>query len=222
WEEMPVRAIRDLTPPDEGFRLDARVVRVASRGVAVGTEHRTVFEGLLADGSGVIGFTAWRDFSLREGEAVRIGGSYLRTYRRRPQLVLDDRSIVARLPDDSLPPAAVHWSSSRHSIARCEAEGGGEWVELAGRVVGLLPPSGLLYRCPECRRLTHQGICRTHGPVAGRPDLAARLVLDDGTGAATVNLDRSATESASGLTLDGCLERLRSEPDPSGIEERLW
>ncbi|EQD68683.1 replication factor A, partial [mine drainage metagenome] len=124
--------------------------------------------------------------------------------------------------DDSLPPAAVHWSSSRHSIARCEAEGGGEWVELAGRVVGLLPPSGLLYRCPECRRLTHQGICRTHGPVAGRPDLAARLVLDDGTGAATVNLDRSATESASGLTLDGCLERLRSEPDPSGIEERLW
>ncbi|MHB1434736.1 MAG: hypothetical protein ACYCPN_03285 [Thermoplasmata archaeon] len=222
WEEMPVRAIRDLTPPDEGFRLDARVVRVASRGVAVGAEQRTVFEGRLADGSGIIGFTAWRDFSLREGEAIRIGGGYLRTYRRRPQLVLDDRSIVARLPEGALPPAAELGVPSRPSLARCEAEGGGEVVELAGRVVGLLPPSGLLYRCPECRRRTDRGICPTHGPVAGRPDLAARLVLDDGTGAATVNLDRAATESVSGLTLDASLERLRSTPDPSVIEELLW
>ncbi len=222
WEEMPMRRIRDLTPPDEGFRLDARVVRVAARGVAVGAEHRTVFEGRLADDSGAIGFTAWRDFSLREGEAVRIGGGYLRNYRRRPQLVLDDRSIVARLPDTRLPPAAELAAPARQSLARCEAEGGGELVELAGRVVGILPPSGLIYRCPECRRVTHQGICRTHGPVSGGPDLAARLVLDDGTGAATVNLDRAATESVIGLSLDACLERLRSTPDPSVIEELLW
>jgi len=222
WDEMPVRTIRELTPPDEGFRLDARVVRVAARSVAVGAERRSLFEGRLADGTGLLGFTAWRDFSFREGEAVRIGGGYLRLYRGRPQLVLDDRSMVARLPETSLPPAADLGSPSRQSLARWEAEGGGEAVELAGRVVAILPPSGLIYRCPQCRRQTHQGICPNHGPVAGEPDLAARLVLDDGTGAATVNLDRPATESVSGLTLEACLERLRSAPDPSGIEELLW
>ncbi len=222
WEEMPVRTIRDLVPPDEGFRLDARVVRVSTRSVAVGAERRSLFEGLLADGSGVIGFTSWRDFSLREGEAVRIGGGYLHVYRRRPQLVLDDRSMVTRLPEAALPPLAKLWSPSRQSLARWEAEGGGEAVELAGRVVGILPPSGLFYRCPQCRRRIQQGICVNHGPVTGQPDLAARLVLDDGTGAATVNLDRPATESVSGLTLEACLERLRSAPDPSGIEELLW
>jgi len=222
WEEMPVRSIRDLVPPEEGFRIDARILRVRSRGVPVGTEQRTVFEGLLGDATGTLGFSAWRDFSLQEGEAVRIGGGYLRRFRGRTQIVLDDRSIVIRIADGSVPPVETLVRPTRQRLDRIEQEGGGEMVEFTGRVVGLLPPSGVQYRCPQCQRATHQGLCATHGAVPGVADLSVRLVVDDGTGSATVNLDRSMTEQTSGLTLDDCLTRLRATPDPSIIEELLF
>ena len=219
--EIPFRTVRELAPPDEGFRVEVRVLRVGPRAVSVGQERRVVFDGLLADRTGAIALSAWSDFGLREGEAVRIQGGYVRTFRGRPQLVLDERSSVVRVEEGDLPSAAEWLRAPPRSIAQVEDEGGGASVAVEGLVVGLLPPSGLVYRCPTCGRSISSGICRIHGQVPGRADLRARLVLDDGTGSLTVHADRDATERLWGVTLEECRNRLRDLPDPTVLEEQL-
>lgn len=220
-EEIPLRPIGELRPQDEGFRLEARVARVGARNVTVGEERRTLVEGLLADRSGAMGFSAWSDFGLKAGETVRIAGAYVREFRRRRSLVLDERSSVERIEGADLPePAEVLLAGSR-PIADLEEAGGGESVSFEGLVVGLLPPSGVVYRCASCRRLVTGGICRVHGQVETVPDLRARLVVDDGTGGATVAAGREATERLWGLTLDEARRRLQLSPDASVLEQEL-
>ena len=220
-EELPSRTVRELAPTSEGFRLRARVVRVQPKSVTVGVERRVVHEGLLADRTGSIAFSSWTDFQLTPGEAVQVSGGYLRSFRGRPQLVLDDRSTVTRIDPGDLPEPAELLRTGPSTIARVEDEGGGETVAIEGVVVGLLPPSGLVYRCPTCRRSVKSGLCRIHGHVDGQPDLRARIVLDDGTGALTVNAGRAETERLWGITLADARARLREQPDPSILEEQL-
>ncbi len=221
-EDLPRRSVRELAPPDEGFRVEVRVVRVAPRSVTVGEERRVVHDGLVADRTGAIALSAWSDFGLRPGEAVDILGAYVRTFRNRPQLVLDERSTVLRVDGRDLPEPATFLASAPRTIARVEDEGGGEAVAVEGIVVGLLPPSGLVYRCPTCHRSVKNGLCRVHGTVDGQADLRARIVLDDGTGALTVNAGRADTERLSGMTLEEAQRRLREQPDPTLLEERIF
>jgi replication factor A1 len=220
-EELPFRTVRDLRPADEGFRVEVRVVRIAAKSVSVGAERRVVHEGLLADRTGAIALSSWSDFGLNTGEAVRITGGYVRGFRGRPQLVLDERSSVVRVEGEDLPDPASLLASPPRPIAEVEDEKGGEAIAVEGVVVGLLPPSGIVFRCPTCRRSVRSGICRVHGQVEGQPDLRARIVLDDGTGALTVNANRSDTERLWGVTLEEAQARLRTQPDPSLLEEQM-
>ncbi len=220
-DEIPFRTVESLSPPDEGFRIEVRVVRVAPRTVTVGEERRIVHEGLLADRSGAIALSSWSDFGLAAGEAVRISGGYVRRFRGRSQLVLDERSSVVRVEGNDLPRPSEILERPPVTIARVEDAGGGEAVAVEGIVVGLLPPSGLVYRCPTCARTVKSGLCRVHGQVEGRADLRARLVLDDGTGALTVNAGRADTERLWGVTLEEARRRLRDQPDVSLLEESI-
>ena len=135
--------------------------------------------------------------------------------------MLDERSVVVRVEGSDLPDPAELLRSPPRSIAEVEDEGGGEAVAVEGVVVGLLPPSGLVYRCPTCHRSVRSGICRIHGQVEGQADLRARIVLDDGTGAVTVNANRADTERLWGVTLDAAQARLPQSTDPSLLEEEL-
>ncbi len=219
--DVPFRTVGELRPADEGFRVEVRIIRIAPKSVTVGTERRVVHEGLVADRTGAIALSAWSDFGLNVGEAVRIAGGYVRGFRGRPQLVLDERSSVVRVEGSDLPDPASLLAAPPRSIAEVEDEGGGEAIAVEGVVVGLLPPSGLVFRCPTCQRSVRSGICRVHGQVNGQADLRARIVLDDGTGALTVNANRADTERLWGVTLEEAQARLRNQPDPSLLEEQM-
>jgi replication factor A1 len=220
-EEIPLRTVKELASPDDGFRVEVRVARIAPRTVTVGEERRVVHEGLIADRTGTISLSSWSDFGLAAGEAVRIAGGYVRSFRGRRQLVLDERASVVRIDGSDLPDPAELLRAPPRTISQVEDDGGGEAVAVEGVVVGLLPPSGLVYRCPVCQRSVRSGICRVHGQVEGQPDLRARIVLDDGTGALTVNAGRAETERLWGVTLEEARRRLRDQPDPSLIEEQI-
>ena len=197
------------------------MVRVAERTVPVGEERRVLHEGILADQSGSITFSAWSDFRLRPGDAIEIVGAYLRTFRGATQVVLDERATVRRIEGSDLPRPEAILGAPPQRMARIEDEPAGASVSVEGRVVGLLPPSGLVYRCPQCRRSVQGGICRIHGAVTAEADLRARIVLDDGTGAVTVNAGRADTERLWGVTLEACRARLREQPDPTLLEGEL-
>ena len=220
-DSIPFQTVRSLAPAMEGFRIELRLLRVASRTVTVGEERRVLFEGLAADRTGTIAFTSWSDFGLRDGESVRIAGAYVRRFRDRPQLVLDERATVLRIEGSDLPAADQLLAAPPRTIARVEDEGGGESISVEGIVVALLPPSGLVYRCPICQRSVKNGLCRVHGAVEGQADLRARIVLDDGTGALTVNAGRADTERLSGISLEEARRRLQERPDASLIEEEI-
>ncbi len=221
-EDLPVARVGTLTDGDEGFRLEARVAKVQPKTVSVGEERRLLYEGLLLDASGSVGFTAWSDFRLTPGAAIRIVGGYVRAFRGRPQVILDERSHVETIDGRALPTLDDWQRSGPAPIASLGASRGAEHVVLEGVVVGLSPPSGLVYRCPECRRNVTKGLCRLHGSVQGEADLRARIVLDDGTGAVTVNAGLDDTERLWGRRLADCLEQLRQLPDASLLEEQLF
>lgn len=221
-EENPLRPVGELRSADEGFRVEVRIARIAERSVSVGEERRVVHEGVVADGSGAIALSAWSDFNLKVGETVRIAGGYVRSFRGRPQLVLDERTTVVRIERSDLPDPVALVRGPPRPIATVEDEGGGALVALEGIVVGLAPPSGLVYRCPTCRRGISSGLCRTHGSVEGVPDLRARIVLDDGTGSATIAAGRELTEQLWGVSLAQALKQLKEQPDPSLLAEQLF
>ncbi len=220
-ERLPIRHVKDLSLDDEGFRLEVRVARTAVRSVSVGEERRVVHEGILADASGAIAFTAWSDFGLVGGEAVRLTGAYVREFRRRRSVVLDERAHVTRIDGAGLPRPEELLAGPPVPVADLEDAGGGESVAVEGLVVAVLPPSGLVHRCRTCRRMVSAGICRVHGQVETVPDLRARLVVDDGTGGATVSAGRAITERIWGRTLDEVLARLKELPDPAVFEQEL-
>ncbi|MGI0054197.1 MAG: hypothetical protein ACREBZ_00510 [Thermoplasmata archaeon] len=220
-EDVPFRTVSTLQSRQEGFRIEVRVVRVGAKNVTVGTEQRVVHDGIFADRTGVLAFSSWSDFGLRADEAIRVAGAYVGAFRGRPQLVLDEGSIVTRIEGPDLPRAADVLRKAPTSISELEAAGGSESGAFEGLVVGTLPTSGLVYRCPSCRRPIAGGLCPTHGTVSGVADLRSRLIVDDGTGTVTVNADRAATEALWGVSLDAALERLRRSPDPSLLEADL-
>jgi replication factor A1 len=219
-EERSPRGLATLAAGDDGFVVEVRIAEVAPRLVTVGMERRTVFSGILLDATGTIGFSSWADFRLAPGETVRIERAHVRGFQGRPQVVLDDWSRVERIDAPQLPPAES-LGAATIPLGRLAEGAGAERVRVEGLAVALQPPSGLLTRCPSCRRGTEGGVCRVHGPVEGIPDLRLRLVLDDGTGTATVQLDRELAERVTGLTLDALRTRLAANPDPARLEGEI-
>jgi replication factor A1 len=219
--ELPLRPVAELHAEDEGFRVRVRVVKVAAKSVRVEGRRREIYEGTLADRSGAIGFTAWADFRLAATEEIEIGLARVATFRGSRQLVVDGRSVVDRIDPPDLPPAQELAGWPKFRLGDLEASRGAERAEAEGVIVALMPPSGVVYRCPECSRSLKQGACREHGRVAGVPDLRSRIVLDDGTAAVTLNVGRAETERLAGRTLEEYLRELREVPDPSRVEEDL-
>jgi replication factor A1 len=219
--ELEHRKVATLAAGEEGFLLEARVAEVERKTVAVGTDRREIHQGLLEDGTGLVAFTAWNDFRLVVGEALRIHGAYVRVFRSRPQLVLDERAHVERFDGKGLPAPGTAARAAAVALGILADGRGAERATVEGLAVALQPPSGIVLRCPTCPRVTNDGVCRVHGAVTPHPDLRVRLVLDDGTGNVTVNLDREDAERVTGRTLDECRKILSDRVDPTAVEDAL-
>jgi len=64
-------------------------------------------------------------------------------------------------------------------------------------------------RCPECKRALQKGMCKLHGRVDGYPDLRIKAILDDGSGAVSIVLNREITEKLLDTTLDECMRKAK-------------
>jgi replication factor A1 len=213
--------IVDLRAGASNVAVTARILSAETREVEVEGTPKSVFSGVLADGTGKSQFSAWKDFGLREDEVVRIEGAYVKSWRGIPQLSFDERATVTRLAPDALPPKAKLAESPRMWIEDLAERGGGVDVTVRGILIDLREGSGLVSRCPECRRVLRKGACRIHGEVKGEPDLRVKAVLDDGSGALTAVFDRELTEALLDKTMDAAIAQAKEAMSADVVRDEL-
>ncbi len=164
--------------------------------------------GLVGDETGSLKFVKWAKSGLsdlEEGKSYLLKNVTTDEYQGRFSIKINRTSEIMPLEED----IAV----------------GTQAVEFMGAMVDVQKGSGLIKRCPVCKRSLAKGICGEHGKVEGIYDLRIKGVLDDGTRVQDVLINREITESLIGLTLEDAkkmaMEALDHEVVRGLIEEKL-
>jgi len=208
-----------------GFvEVKGRLLSVDSREVIVQGQAKNIFSGIVADETGKVQFTAWSDFKLKQGEVVRISKATVKSWRGIPQLNFDERAELTKVKE-KFPSVEELQKSGRRMISEVAGKGGASDAVLEGVVIEVRDGSGLIVRCPECKRALQKGMCKVHGRVEGYPDLRVKAILDDGTGAVSVVMGRELTERLMDTTLDECMSKAKEAMNfdivKDMIDERL-
>jgi replication factor A1 len=211
-------ALADLEPGDRGRAVEVRVVEVEERTINGRSGETDILSGVLGDESGRLPFTDWEPReNVAEGASLRLEGVYVREFRGVPSVNLSEFTTVTPLSES----VAVRESAPRLSIREAVSSGGMFDVEVVGNLLEVRDGSGLIERCPECGRVVQNGQCRTHGDVDGEDDMRVKAILDDGTGAVTVVLDRDRTEAVYGGTMAEAREQARDAMDKEVVADRI-
>jgi len=200
--------------------VTAKVLSVGPKDITVRGEPKTIFTGTLADESGKVEFSSWGEFPHEEGEALRIENAYVRAFRGIPQLNLGERVSITRV-DDDIGELEDLESSTPRSIAELEEVGGGLDVLVRGTIVDIRNGSGLIRRCPECRRSVLNDECITHGRVEAQQDLRIKAVIDDGGGALTCIVNRELSEALSGISMGEAQRMTEEHHDPDVVAKEM-
>ncbi|MDD1749796.1 MAG: replication protein A [Methanothrix sp.] len=164
--------------------------------------------GLVGDETGTIKFVKWSKADLpdmEEGKSYLLKNLVTDEFQGRFSVKLNRTSQIEPLEED--------------------VEIGSVAAEFSGALVDVQKGSGLIKRCPVCKRSLAKGVCGEHGKVEGSYDLRIKAVLDDGRRAQDVLVNRETTERLVGLTLEEAkqmaMEALDHEVVRSLIESKL-
>jgi replication factor A1 len=160
--------------------------------------------GLLGDHTGVIKFTNWASSELpdmEEGKSYILKNVVVNEWGGKAQIQLNRSSSIEKLDED----IEVRSSTSTYS----------------GAMVSIQTGSGLIKRCPECKRALVKGVCAEHGKVKGEYDLRIKAVLDSGTSTQDALINRELTEELSGLSLNTAIAMAADALDPGVVLDKL-
>ncbi len=204
--------------------VKGRILSIDARDVTVKGETKSIFSGVVADETGKVQFTAWNDFKLKQGEVVRISKATVKGWRGIPQLNFDERAEITKIME-KFPSVEELQKVGRSMISELAGRGGASDAVVEGVITEVRDGSGLVMRCPECKRALQKGTCKVHGRVEGYPDLRVKATLDDGTGAVSLIIGRELTERLLDSTLDDAMakakEAMNFEVVKDMLEERL-
>ena len=169
-------------------------------------ESKSVWSGDVADPTGKCRTSMWEkppfDFESTP-VIVRIKGARVRAWQGVPDITVDNSSQIEVL---AAPPWGddVDLANNFVSVTLDELASGASRVGIStqGTIVSIREDSGVIYRCPECRRVLRDGECATHGAQEGNKDVRLRLVLDNGKSTISLIVNKSATESLLGMNQD--------------------
>ena len=210
--------LQTLEPGDRGRTVEVSVVEVESRTIDGRDGETDILSGVLGDPSGRLPFTDWDPHpEIEEGASLRIEDVYVREFRGVPSVNLSEFSTVSPISES----VSVRDSAPQLSVREAVSSGGMFDVEVVGNVLEVRDGSGLIERCPECGRVVQNGQCRSHGDVDGEDDMRVKAILDDGTGALTVVLDRDLTEEVYGGSMAEAREQAREAMDKEVVADRI-
>lgn len=211
--------IGEITPTMGSVTVEGTVLSTSEKTVTVSGAEKEIQEGVLGDDSGVIRYTAWGEVRLEEGKSYRIAGAYVRSWKGIPQLGIDERAEISPL-EREFEVKELGGAPVRKRISELLLKGEQD-VEVEGCLIEVREGSGLLFRCPVCKRVLKDSTCRVHGPQQGYPDLRVKAVIDDGYGAAQVVLNRDITGRLLGMTPEEALEESERRGEVLWLEEEV-
>jgi len=162
-------------------------------------EDKSVWSGDIADPTGKCRCSIWSeppfDFEATP-VVVRLRGVRVRAWQGIPDITIDDVSQIEIL-------AAAPWgddidlANNVVDVPLTELATGASRVGISttGHVISIREDSGIISRCPECRRVLRDGECATHGKQDGNSDVRIRMVLDDGNSTISLIINKAASES---------------------------
>lgn len=209
-------SLAELREGDRAVNLEVGVIEVEERVIDGRDGETTITSGVLGDSTGRLPFTDWLNRGLEEGSSIRVENAYVNEYRGVPQVNMGEYTEVTDAGD-----VDVSHEPPRLTIMEAVAEGGAFDVVVEGDVLEVKDGSGLIQRCPECGRVIQKGQCRSHGDVEGETDMRTKAVLDDGSGAVNLILDRDLTEKVYGGSLGDAEAAAREAMDQGVVREEI-
>ncbi len=165
--------------------------------------EKYLWSGKIADNTGQCRMSAWQDLPISENDlpvCVKLSGVRVRAWQGIPDITVDRADQVEVLSDTPWE-EKVDLSNQEIEIKVSElARGSGRiGVKTQGVFVSIRDDSGLIMRCPDCRRTLKDGVCSIHGEVEGNQDIRLRFVIDDGAGNVSVILNSECTQMLLGM-----------------------
>jgi len=182
-------------------------------------ETKVVRSGDVMDPSGRCRLTAWCDFDPEPGDAIRIDGGRVQFWQGSPDLVIDDIEQISNLsehPWEKIDPEN-HWVEV--DLTSITNGGSRRGIVTEGTVVFINSGSGIIERCPECRRVLREGSCAEHGQQNGIEDLRLRFVIDNGVSNANLFLGKEASEEFLGLNIGEVREQISTRGSDEFISQ---
>ncbi|MDG1541648.1 MAG: hypothetical protein P8Q39_02265 [Candidatus Thalassarchaeaceae archaeon] len=180
-------------------------------------EEKTLWGGEIIDPTGRCRMTAWDKLPIDAEKLpvfVSVSGVRVRSWQGTPDITIDQADQVEILgspPWDAID-ASDHWV--KHELGTLVNGGSVNGVETEGCIVSVRSDSGIIHRCPECRRVLRDHACNDHGAVEGVKDMRLRMVIDDGAQSASILLNGVSTEAYLGKDID----QVTSQIDDFGAE----
>ena len=187
-------------------------------------DSRVVRSGDIMDPTGRCRLTAWCEFDPKPGDIIRIDGGRVQSWQGSPDMVIDNLDqveILTETPWEKIDPDN-HWVDV--DLDSLRKGGSRRGICTTGVIVAIMPGSGIIERCPECRTILRDGSCPEHGPQIGEEDLRLRFVLDSGVSNANLYMAREASESFLGMSMDevkGEISSIGNEAFVSNLRGRV-
>ncbi len=198
----PVKVV-EINEPGRWVDLEVKVAQLWE------TNSEAISQsGLVGDETGTIRFVKWTKAELpdlEEGKSYLLRNLVTDEFQGRFSVKLNRTSQIEPLD--------------------CDIDIGSVASEFSGALVDVQKGSGLIKRCPVCKRSLAKGVCTDHGKVEGTYDLRIKAVLDDGRRVQDVLINRETTERLVDLTLEQAkqmaMEALDHEVVRSMIEGKM-
>jgi len=210
--------VADLAEGMNYVVISGRIGKPEKREITASGEKKNIVTGILSDDTGSAEFTVWKDAELKDGDEVRIIGAYVKSWRGMPKLNLGDKAEVQVLAKGTLGEISSSAPKAR-TLEDVEMSGGAMDVVVRGTLVDVREGSGLVMRCPDCRRVLQKSTCRVHGKVKGIDDLRIKSILDDGTSSMSVVFGKELTEQLLNISIEQAVKITTDERNPEAVKE---
>ena len=171
-------------------------------------EEKIVRSGDVMDPTGRCRLTAWCEIDPMPGDFLHLTNARVQFWQGSPDLVVDSSDQVSNLTDapwEAIDPEQ-HWVDIE--LSDLVTSGSRRGIKTRGTIVAIRADSGIIHRCPECRRILRDGACIDHGAQHGVEDLRLKFVVDNGVHNAPLIMAKDPSEKLLNMSQEIVKEKI--------------